>query len=308
VRYRHALETAYWLSHIAFWSAWGKQGPITRAFRSLLDSPRGRESRIVSALDDIGNRILPKSIVVYSRKPLRVRSENGHVRGPLPLDEDERRSVEVRAVPAPFDIQPPPVPVPPQTLAAAPAPLSLTDELRAALALPPDDRKQRLLELMRSCRFAFMREVQDLAGEQASTPWTPDGRSLKEILAHITAWERWTVVAMREIEAGIAEPAIMQLSGYPDGISRFGSIDAFNAARMAEARERPWADVIEDSAAVFERLIAAAERTPASSLAQTAQFYWPDIGGTVPCGIYLLMVAAFHYQEEHLNEVARAAR
>ena len=30
VRYRHSLETAYWLSHVTFWSDWGKQGPITR--------------------------------------------------------------------------------------------------------------------------------------------------------------------------------------------------------------------------------------------------------------------------------------
>jgi ubiquinone/menaquinone biosynthesis C-methylase UbiE len=70
VRYRHSLETLYWLSHIAFWSDWGKQGPITRAFRNALDSSRARKSRIVTLLDDIGNRVLPKSIVVYSRKPI----------------------------------------------------------------------------------------------------------------------------------------------------------------------------------------------------------------------------------------------
>src|SRR4029079_4857326 len=67
VRYRHALETAYWFSHVAFWSDWGKQGPITSRFRQLLDSQRARQSKIVTTIDDIGNRILPKSIVVYSR-------------------------------------------------------------------------------------------------------------------------------------------------------------------------------------------------------------------------------------------------
>src|SRR5437763_3655830 len=72
VRYRHSLETVYWLSHIAFWSEWGKQGRITGAFRRALDSTRARQSRIVTAMDDIGNRILPKSIVVYARKPLGV--------------------------------------------------------------------------------------------------------------------------------------------------------------------------------------------------------------------------------------------
>ncbi len=97
----------------------------------------------------------------------------------------------------------------------------------------------------------------------------------------------------------------MSLSGYPVGISRYGSIDAFNGARMAEARERPWAEVLDESAAIFDELLATIEATPASALANTAPFYWPDIGGTVPCGLYLLMLAAHHYQEEHLPEITR---
>jgi SAM-dependent methyltransferase len=330
VRYRHSLETLYWLSHIAFWSDWGKQGPITSAFRRALDSPRARESRIVTALDDIGNRILPKSIVVYSRKPLPV--DVTHADGPLapvtlvdaephefgqpehmppeiePASNghgeppDERSAVEVRAVPAPFEIDAgTPAPRDPHG-----APFSLRDELRVALKLHGEDQKRRLLEILRSCRFAFMREVQDLTGEQAAAPATPDGRSMKEMLGHVTAWEIWTAAAVSEIAAGIAEPAIMSLGGYPVGISRYGSIDAFNAARMAEARERMWSELLEQSNAAFNALVDAVERIDASALWQTAPFFWPDLGGTVPCGVYLIMVAAHHYQEEHLPEVLRS--
>ncbi len=348
VRYRHSLETAYWLSHVAFWSDWGKQGPITRVFRSVLDSQRTRSSRIVTMIDDIGNRILPKSIVVYSRKPLGwYPSPNGHAlagaddlgvgawhaplgpetprtlggeddRTPVvvgaqyaapvsetpTIDLDDRTSVEVRAVPAPFTI------VPPTDLAmresGAPPP-SLRDELRHAVTLVSDMQKRRLIEILRSCRFAFMREVQGVSGEQASTPWTDDGRTLKEITGHITGWERWTIAAMNEIASGMLEPSIMTLSGYPVGIARYGSIDAFNAARMGESRELPWQQILEDSAQIFERLIAAIEWVPAAALARTAPFFWPDLGGTVPCGVYLLMVSAHHYQEEHLPELQRRA-
>jgi SAM-dependent methyltransferase len=330
VRYRHSLETLYWLSHIAFWSDWGKQGRITGAFRRALDSPRTRDSRIVTALDDIGNRILPKSIVVYSRKPLQVKpapSTNGFAHAPVTVEdetphefgtpdhmpaeitqetvaefEDDRESVEVRAVPAPFAIEPPSAPG--QREPGAP-PLSLRDELRIAQSLRGEEQKRRLIEILRSCRYALMKETQEMSGEQASTPWTDDGRTMKEIIGHIIGWERWTSVALREIAAGSREPGIMSLSGYPVGISRYGSIDAFNGARMAEARERPWADVLDESAAIFDELLATIEATPASALANTAPFYWPDIGGTVPCGLYLLMLAAHHYQEEHLPEITR---
>ncbi len=344
VRYRHALETLYWLSHIAFWSDWGKQGPITRVFRKALDSSRGRESRIVTMLDDIGNRILPKSIVVYSRKPMQAGVSANGLPGPVitvddttphefgtpehmppeidpdealadaidaseqtnghapDIDpEDDRTAVEVRAVPAPFPIEPPRVEAAREP--GAP-PLSLGEELRVALALSGEAQKRRLVEILRSCRFAMMREVQDLTGEQASTPRTDDGRTLKEIVGHITGWERWTAAAMDEIAQGALEPAIMSLAGYPEGISRYASIDAFNAARMGEAREHPWALVLQQSSAAFELLIEATEGVGAAQLVETSPFYWPDIGGTVPCGLYLLMVAAHHYQVEHLPEVA----
>lgn len=304
VRYRHSLETAYWLSHIALWSEWGKQGPITGAFRRALDSTTARRSRLITAIDEIGNRILPKSIVVYSRKPAIVAAD-GAAAGPEPElePEDEREAVEVRAVPAPFPIEPPaPQPAPEQPARA----LSLDDELRVALKLEPEAQKRRLIEILRSCRFAFMREVQDMTGEQASTPWTPDGRTLKEIVGHISGWERWVASALDEIAAGEQEPKIMSLSGYPIGIARYASIDAFNAARMAEARERPWADILRESDDVFDHLLASTERVPAQSLAASAQFFWPELNGTVPCGVYLLMVSAHHYQEEHLGEVKRA--
>jgi hypothetical protein len=72
---------------------------------------------------------------------------------------------------------------------------------------------------------------------------------------------------------------------------------------MGESRERPWQQILEDSAQTFERLISAIERVPAVALERSAPFYWPDLGGTVPCGVYLLMVSAHHYQEEHLPDL-----
>jgi SAM-dependent methyltransferase len=331
VRYRHSLETAYWLSHIALWSEWGKQGPVTSRFRRLLDSNTSRALPAVRWLDDVGNRILPKSIVVYARKPLAAAgngdlarpaitladatphevgvpehlaelSPDGEPLVPARIEEaDERTTVEVRAIPAPFRIDP----ASDDAEREPGQPLSLKEELQRALTLQGEDEKLRLIEIMRSCRFAFMREVQDLTGEQAATPLTSDGRTMKEILGHITGWERWSASALEQVRAGLLEPSIMTLGGYPEGIPRYASIDTFNAARMAEAREKPWADLLEESARTFESLVAAADSTPAATLRRTAPFYWPAIGGTVPCGLYLLMVTAHHYQEEHLPEVMR---
>lgn len=294
VRYRHSLETLYWLSHIAFWSDWGKQGRVTRAFRHALDSHAARRSHLVTALDRIGNRVLPKSIVVYSRRPVTM---DGNA--PAAID-DTRTTVEVRAVPAPFGVQP----ASPAAASTRAAPLALRDEFRLASTLDPRDQKERLVEILRSCRFSLMRQVEGLDGEQASAPCTPDGRSVKEIVGHITAWETWTAAAFREILQGATEPGIMSLSAYPTGIGRYASVDTFNSARMADARGQGWAGVLDASAATFGDLMDAIEAVPPETFGQTAPFFWPELGGTLPCATYLLMACAWHYEGEHRAEVS----
>ena len=61
----------------------------------------------------------------------------------------------------------------------------------------------------------MMREVQDLSGEQASTPWTEDGRTVKEIVGHISGWERWMTAALEEIAAGAERAGDHVAGGLP---------------------------------------------------------------------------------------------
>ena len=66
--FRHSLESIRWLIHSTIDREWGKPGPITRAIRWLLDTPSHRNWRILAWSDAVGNRLLPKSIVLYGRK------------------------------------------------------------------------------------------------------------------------------------------------------------------------------------------------------------------------------------------------
>jgi len=72
VEYRHSLEAIRWLVHSVIDKEWGKPGRISRAIRWLLDRPSHRNWRLLAGCDALGNRILPKSIVVYGRKLERV--------------------------------------------------------------------------------------------------------------------------------------------------------------------------------------------------------------------------------------------
>ncbi len=66
--YRHSLESVRWLVHSVVDREWGRPGPITRGIRWLLDTPSHRNWRSLAWSDAIGNRLLPKSIVLYGRK------------------------------------------------------------------------------------------------------------------------------------------------------------------------------------------------------------------------------------------------
>ena len=66
--FRHSLESVRWLVHSVVDREWGKPGPVTKGIRWLLDTPSHRNWQLLALCDSLGNRILPKSIVLYGRK------------------------------------------------------------------------------------------------------------------------------------------------------------------------------------------------------------------------------------------------
>jgi SAM-dependent methyltransferase len=68
VRFRHSLESVYWLLAALSGDDLAQPGPLLGRLRRFLDSLRSRRSSFVNWLDEVGNHILPKSIVVYGRK------------------------------------------------------------------------------------------------------------------------------------------------------------------------------------------------------------------------------------------------
>ncbi len=67
-QFRHSLESMRWLVHSVIDREWGKPGPITKGIRWLLDTPSHRNWKLLAGWDAVGNRLLPKSVVVYGRK------------------------------------------------------------------------------------------------------------------------------------------------------------------------------------------------------------------------------------------------
>lgn len=186
VRYRHGLETLYWLVHVLLHEDWGQLGPVAGALRRFLDSPRSRESALVNGLDEVANRLLPKSIVVYARKPAASRRDEHATAG----------------------------------AAAARPPRSFADEVRELVRQDPETQKRRALETLRSARFALVSAVEHLTEDEAAAPG-PKGISAKQLLWHLAAWDECTAGALREIAEGATSPSALQPGGPFEAMDAF---------------------------------------------------------------------------------------
>jgi hypothetical protein len=69
VRYRHSVETVYWLVRIVESKSIYTEGPLTSRVRRYLGALTPQFSDMLDRLDTFGNYLLPKSLVVYGRKP-----------------------------------------------------------------------------------------------------------------------------------------------------------------------------------------------------------------------------------------------
>ena len=69
-RFRHSLETPYWLLWLGAPDG-GVRRRLSAAWKDFLDARSAESSHLLTRVEDLGNRILPKSAVFYARKSTR---------------------------------------------------------------------------------------------------------------------------------------------------------------------------------------------------------------------------------------------
>lgn len=73
--------------------------------------------------------------------------------------------------------------------------------------------KRDLLELHTEVLVQYCLAVQALS-EEGALQAGHDGRSVKEVVDHITEWDRWTICSLAECATGVEIPSIMLHEGY----------------------------------------------------------------------------------------------
>lgn len=177
----------------------------------------------------------------------------------------------------------------------------------AIAAQSPAERRLSLVGLHTDVIAPYLNAVRAMAAQDAAHVCS-DGCTLGQVVGHIAEWERFTILEVGEIIAGVQWPQIMNLSGYvePDGqVCEFASVDAFNDYQATKHAAWSWEqiqDLAVQTAVMLQILFAHPSLVSWERLEQTKAYRWQlpnEMNVMVSCGWYLWMVTLEHEASEH---------
>jgi hypothetical protein len=139
----------------------------------------------------------------------------------------------------------------------------------------PPGSKSELLERMRAGREEWDALIAQIPDSARTEPALAGGWSVKDLIAHVAAYENWTAAQIRAANEGRA-PTDRELYGVeemphdPEG----WDLDRQNAAIYARYKEIPLADVMTFSSQAFADLITAVAAVSDEDFARSGAQTW----------------------------------
>jgi DinB superfamily len=127
---------------------------------------------------------------------------------------------------------------------------------------PPTVHRQRLLRSLDRAWAALKEAYAGLSDAQLTEPGVTGDWSVKDILAHVTTWEREALTHLPLITAG----------GRPPRYVRYGGIDAFNAKMTEQKRGLSLSRVLTQLDDTHAHLMDFVRRTPEAHGTRDARF------------------------------------
>jgi hypothetical protein len=149
--------------------------------------------------------------------------------------------------------------------------------------------KKQLLAEMQSEQAAWLALLDEIGEENMTQPEVAGGWSIKDIVAHITGWRRRTVLRFR----AALDPTVDMTPYWPAELDEDDEVDQINAWIYKANRDRPLADVLNDSREVFQQLVAEVSALSDEQLNDPQRFPWLE--GERLTGAFIFG----HFHEEH---------
>jgi hypothetical protein len=147
-------------------------------------------------------------------------------------------------------------------------------------------RKAELITQLESENQDWEALLANIGEDRMEEPGVGGTWSIKDIVAHLTAWRRRTVARLEAVAKGQPEPA-------PEWPADLHDDDEINAWFHARDRGKSVREVLSEARGVFQQLVSAIQKLPEESLGDPARFPWMQ--GTPITGATLFG----HFHDEH---------
>lgn len=151
--------------------------------------------------------------------------------------------------------------------------------------------KVEIIEQIREARGAMLAALDDLSPDNMLRPGAVGLWSVKDALAHLTAWESELITALSRLDRPASVPQIVKID----------DIDEWNEEQYRVNARRSLDIVLEDFNGVHKHLIKAVEDLDDKTLEDVRKFPWLE-GEPL---WYLIAENATWHEQEHAEEIRK---
>ncbi|MCL5995893.1 MAG: ClbS/DfsB family four-helix bundle protein [Chloroflexi bacterium] len=156
--------------------------------------------------------------------------------------------------------------------------------------------KQQLLEMLKGEFNRWEDLLANLSEEQITAPQLRDNWSIKDMIAHLWAWQQRSIARLEAARLN-RDPEFPKWPAQLDPQSE-DDTPHINASLYAAYREQPWASVHRDWQAGFRRFLELGEAMPEPALLEPGRYTW--LGGA-PLAVVLR--SSYEHHDEHFGYV-----
>ena len=158
------------------------------------------------------------------------------------------------------------------------------------------ENKEQITGMLNNVFGRWEEVLAGLSDEQIVDPGLPGNWSVKDVIAHLWAWQQRTLArteaAVRDMEPRYPE--------WPDTLppDPDDDVDQANDWIYRTNRDRPWPDVHADWRSQFERILELSDQLSQTDLFDPARYSW--MGGYPLAASYF---GTYEHHEEHIDKL-----
>ncbi len=156
--------------------------------------------------------------------------------------------------------------------------------------------KQHILTALREKLNDWEELLASLSEEQITAPLLPSPWSIKDVMAHLRAWQQRSIARVQAAQLNREPEFPKWVAGLDPDLE--GSTDKINAWIYETNHERPWSSVHRDWREGFLRFLELGETIPEIDMLSAGRYPW--LGAHA---LSFILIASYDHHQEHFEKL-----